>query len=109
MHFVNAMGGMNRDKEGQSMEQQSRNLKNLELFLEKEMDSFSNLKLEDFNISVPVTVACGSDDKTGMFHRSAYQAAETKGWKHKIVPGYHNFASDEPEMFAQCIVEEFFE
>ena len=56
-----------------------------------------------------MTVACGSDDKTGMFHRSAYQAAETKGWKHKIVPGYHNFASDEPEMFAQCIVEEFFE
>ena len=107
MHFVNAMGGMNRDKEGQSMEQQSRNLKNLELFLEKEMDSFSNLKLEDFNISVPVTVACGSDDKTGMFHRSAYQAAEAKGWKHKIVPGYHNFASDEPEIFAQCIVEEF--
>ena len=107
MHFVNAMGGMNRDKEGQSMEQQSRNLKNLELFLEKEMDSFSNLKLEDFNISVPVTVACGSDDKTGMFHRSAYQAAEAKGWKHKIVPGYHNIASDEPEIFAQCIVEEF--
>lgn len=107
MHFVNAMGGMNRDKEGQSMEQQSRNLKNLELFLEKEMDSFSNLKLEDFNISVPVTVACGSDDKTGMFHRSAYQAAEAKGWKHKIVPGYHNFAFDEPEIFAQCIVEEF--
>ena len=107
MHFVNAMGGMNRDKEGQSMEQQSRNLKNLELFLEKEMDSFSNLKLEDFNISVPVTVACGSDDKTGMFHRSAYQAAEAKGWKHKIVPGCHNFASDEPEIFAQCIVEEF--
>lgn len=107
MHFVNAMGGMNRDKEGQSMEQQSRNLKNLELFLEKEMDSFSNLKLEDFNISVPVKVACGSDDKTGMFHRSAYQAAENKGWKHKIVPGYHNFASDEPEIFAQCIVEEF--
>ena len=107
MHFVNAMGGMNRDKEGQSMEQQSRNLKNLELFLEKEMDSFSNLKLEDFNISVPVTVACGSDDKTGMFHRSAYQAAETKGWKHKIVPGYHNFASDEPETFAQCMIEEF--
>ena len=107
MHFVNAMGGMNRDKEGQSMEQQSRNLKNLELFLEKEMDSFSSLNLDDFDISVPVTVACGSDDKTGMFHRSAYQAAETKGWKHKIVPGYHNFASDEPEAFAQCIIEEF--
>ena len=107
MHFVNAMGGMNRDKAGQSMEQQSRNLKNLELFLEKEMDSFSSLKLDDFDISVPVTVACGSDDRTGMFHRSAYQAAETKGWKHRIVPGYHNFASDEPEMFAQCIVEEF--
>lgn len=107
MHFVNAMGGMNRDKEGQSMEQQSRNLKNLELFLEKEMDSFSSLKLDDFDISVPVTVACGSDDRTGMFHRSAYQAVDTKGWKHRIVPGYHNFASDEPEMFAQCIVEEF--
>lgn len=107
MHFVNAMGGMNRDKEGQSMEQQSRNLKNLELFLEKEMDSFSNLNLDDFNISVPVTVACGLDDKTGMFHRSAYQAAEAKGWKHKIVPGYHNFASDEPETFAQCLVDEF--
>lgn len=109
MHFVNAMGGMNRDKEGQSMEQQSRNLKNLELFLEKEMDSFSSLNLDDFDISVPVTVACGSDDKTGMFHRSAYQAAETKGWKERIVPGYHNFASDEPEMFAQCIVNEFLE
>ena len=107
MHFVNAMGGMNRYKEGQSMEQQSRNLKNLELFLEKEMDSFSGLKLDDFDVSVPVTVACGSDDKTGMFHRSAYQAAEAKGWKHKIVPGYHNFASDEPEKFAQCIKEEF--
>lgn len=107
MHFVNAMGGMNRDKEGQSMEQQSRNLKNLELFLEKEMDSFSSLKLDDFDISVPVTVACGSDDKTGMFHRSAYQAAEAKGWKHRIVPGYHNFASDEPEVFAKCITEEF--
>ena len=107
MHFVNAMGGMNRDKEGQSMEQQSRNLKNLELFLEKEMDSFSSLNLEDFNISVPVTVACGSDDRTGMFHRSAYQAAEAKGWKHRIVPGYHNFASDEPEAFAKCIIEEF--
>ena len=109
MHFVNAMGGMNRDKAGQSMEQQSRNLKNLELFLEKEMDSFSSLKLDDFGISVPVTVACGSDDKTGMFHRSAYQAAEAKGWKHKIVPGYHNFASDEPEAFAKCIKEEFLE
>lgn len=107
MHFVNAMGGMNRDKEGQSMEQQSRNLKNLELFLEKEMDSFSSLNLDDFDISVPVTVACGSDDKNGMFHRSAYQAAEIKGWKHRIVPGYHNFASDEPEAFAQCIMEEF--
>ena len=78
MHFVNAMGGMNREKEGQSMEQQSRNLKNLELFLEKEMDSLSNLKLEDFDITVPVTVACGSDDKTGMFHRSAYQAAKPR-------------------------------
>lgn len=107
MHFVNAMGGMNRDKEGQPMEQQSRNLKNLELFLDKEMDSFSSLKLDDFDISVPVTVACGSDDKTGMFHRSAYQAAEAKGWKHRIVPGYHNFASDEPEVFAKCITEEF--
>ena len=107
MHFVNAMGGMNRDKAGQSMEQQSRNLKNLELFLDKEMDSFSSLKLDDFDISVPVTVACGSDDKTGMFHRSAYQAAEAKGWKHRIVPGYHNFASDEPEVFAKCITEEF--
>ena len=107
MHFVNAMGGMNRDKAGQSMEQQSRNLKNLELFLDKEMDSFSNLKLDDFDISVPVTVACGSDDRTGMFHRSAYQAAEAKGWKHLTVPGYHNFASDEPEAFAKCLIEEF--
>ena len=109
MHFVNAMGGMNREKEGQSLEQQSRNLKNLELFLEKEMDSFSSLKLDDFDISVPVTVACGADDRTGMFHRSAYQAAETKGWEHRIVPGYHNFASDEPDKFAQCIIEEFLE
>lgn len=107
MHFVNAMGGMNRDKAGQSMEQQSRNLKNLELFLDKEMDSFSNLKLDDFDISVPVTVACGSDDRMGMFHRSAYQAAEAKGWKHLMVPGYHNFASDEPEAFAKCLTEEF--
>lgn len=48
MHFVNAMGGMNREKEGQSMEQQSRNLKNLELFLEKEMDSFSGLEIGQF-------------------------------------------------------------
>ena len=39
--------------------------KNLELFLEKEMDSFSGLKLDDFDISVPVTVACGSDDRNG--------------------------------------------
>ena len=107
MHFVNAMGGMNREKAGQSMEQQHRNLKNLELFLEKEMDSFSNLKLDDFDISVPVTVACGSDDRTGMFHRSAYQAAEAKGWKHLTVPGYHNFASDEPEAFAKCLTEVF--
>lgn len=107
MHFVNAMGGMNREKEGQSMEQQSRNLKNLELFLEKEMDSFSGLKLNDFDISVPVTVACGSDDKMGMFHRSAHQAAEAKGWKYLTVPGYHNFASDEPEAFAKCLTEVF--
>ena len=107
MHFVNAMGGMNREKEGQSMEQQSRNLKNLELFLEKEMDSFSGLKLDDFDISVPVTVACGSDDRTGMFHRSAHQAAEAKGWKYLTVPGYHNFAFDEPEAFAKCLTEVF--
>ncbi|WP_288618385.1 alpha/beta fold hydrolase [uncultured Eubacterium sp.] len=107
MHFVNAMGGMNREKEGQSMEQQSRNLKNLELFLEKEMDSFSGLKLDDFDISVPVTVACGSDDRTGMFHCSAHQAAEAKGWKYVTVPGYHNFASDEPEAFAKCLTEVF--
>lgn len=107
MHFVNAMGGMNREKEGQSMEQQSRNLKNLELFLEKEMDSFSGLKLNDFDISVPVTVACGSDDRMGMFHRSAHQAAEAKGWKYLTVPGYHNFASDEPEAFAKCLTEVF--
>ena len=107
MHFVNAMGGMNREKEGQSMEQQSRNLKNLELFLEKEMDSFSGLKLDDFDISVPVTVACGSDDRMGMFHRSAHQAAEAKGWKYLTVPGYHNFASDEPEAFAKCLAEVF--
>lgn len=107
MHFVNAMGGMNREKEGQSMEQQSRNLKNLELFLEKEMDSFSGLKLDDFDISVPVTVACGSDDRTGMFHRSAHQAAEAKGWKYLTVSGYHNFASDEPEAFAKCLTEVF--
>lgn len=107
MHFVNAMGGMNREKEGQSMEQQSRNLKNLELFLEKEMDSFSGLKLDDFEISVPVTVACGSDDREGMFHRSAHQAAEAKGWKYLTVPGYHNFASDEPEAFAKCLTEVF--
>lgn len=107
MHFVNAMGGMNREKEGQSMEQQSRNLKNLELFLEKEMDSFSGLKLDDFDISVPVTVACGSDDRMGMFHRSAHQAAEAKGWKYLTVPGYHNFASDEPETFAKCLTEVF--
>ena len=107
MHFVNAMGGMNREKEGQSMEQQSRNLKNLELFLEKEMDSFSGLKLDNFDISVPVTVACGSDDRMGMFHRSAHQAAEAKGWKYLTVPGYHNFASDEPEAFAKCLTEVF--
>ena len=107
MHFVNAMGGMNREKEGQSLEQQSRNLKNLELFLEKEMDSFSGLKLDDFDISVPVPVACGSDDRTGMFHRSAHQAAEAKGWKYVTVPGYHNFASDEPEAFAKCLTEVF--
>ena len=107
MHFVNAMGGMNREKEGQSMEQQSRNLKNLELFLEKEMDSFSGLKLDDFDISVPVTVACGSDDRTGMFHRSAHQAAEAKGWNYLTVPGYHNFAFDEPEAFAKCLTEVF--
>ena len=107
MHFVNAMGGMNREKEGQSLEQQSRNLKNLELFLEKEMDSFSGLKLDDFDISVPVTVACGSDDREGMFHRSAHQAAEAKGWKYVTVPGYHNFASDEPEAFAKCLTEVF--
>lgn len=107
MHFVNAMGGMNREKEGQSMEQQSRNLKNLELFLEKEMDSFSGLKLDDFDISVPVTVACGSDDRTGMFHRSAHQAADAKGWKYLTVPGYHNFAFDEPEAFAKCLTEVF--
>ena len=107
MHFVNAMGGMNREKEGQSMEQQSRNLKNLELFLEKEMDSFSGLKLDDFDISVPITVACGSDDRMGMFHRSAHQAAEAKGWKYLTVPGYHNFASDEPEAFAKCLTEVF--
>lgn len=107
MHFVNAMGGMNREKEGQSMEQQSRNLKNLELFLEKEMESFSSLRLDDFEISAPVTVACGVDDWSGMFHRSAHQAAQAKGWKYLVVSGYHNFASDEPEAFADCLENVF--
>lgn len=108
MHFVNAMGGMNRDKEGQTMEQQSRNLKNLEFFLEREMDSFSSLSLEDFSISAPVTVACGADDTEGMFHRSARQAAEIKGWNYMTVSGYHNFASDEPELFAEALAGVFF-
>lgn len=108
MHFVNAMGGMNRDKEGQTMEQQSRNLKNLEFFLDREMDSFSSLSMEDFSISTPVTVACGADDTEGMFHRSARQAAEIKGWNYITVPGYHNFASDEPKLFAEALMGVFF-
>lgn len=105
MHFIHAMGGAKRNGKSQPMEQQQRNLNNLEHFLYREMDSFSGLEAKDVRLQVPVCVAVGTDDESGMFCRSARWAAERNGWPLLPVPGYHNLAQDEPELFAALVMQ----
>lgn len=109
LQFVRAMGGVDRSRGSLPMERQQQNLKNLELFLERELESFAGLEAAQLTIDPPVTVAVGTEDRDGLFRRSAVRAAELRGWRLIEVPGYHNFALDQPECFAKitsCLIEE---
>ena len=105
MTFVEAMDGTDSRSVSKSLPEQARALKNLQLFVDYEVEHLLQLSLrEAANIQCPVYVAAGECDSNGLFCRGAKSAAEQLGWPLLHAPGYHNMASDLPLDFAVMVM-----
>lgn len=102
--FIDSMGGVDSRSSSRSLEKQVQDLKNLELFVNYEMESFfeSDLMLLE-RLSAPVWIGVGEGSREGLFHRGAREAAGETGRPLVYVPGYHNFPSDLPLEFAVAV------
>ncbi len=104
--LMQAMGGMDGNAPGKSMEQQRLDLENLKIFLEKEMKDFlcyGKQKTEGISLRMPCVLAIGEDDREGLFSRSGVSVAKYLDCPLLQVPGYHNLASDRPYDFAEIL------
>lgn len=105
MTFVEAMDGADSRAVSKTLAEQARSLKNLQLFVDYEVEHLLQLSLKEAaDIQCPVYVAAGECDSNGLFCRGAKSAAEQLGWPLIHVPGYHNMASDLPLDFAVMVI-----
>ena len=105
MAFVEAMDGADSRAVSKTLAEQARSLKNLQLFVDYEVEHLLQLSLlEAANIQCRVYVAAGECDSNGLFCRGAKSAAEQLGWSLLHAPGYHNMASDLPLDFAVMVM-----
>ncbi len=102
--FIESMGGVDSRSTSRSLKKQVQDLKNLELFLNHEMEDFfeSDLTLLQ-QLSVPVWIGVGEGSREGLFHRAAREVAGETGRTLVYVPGYHNFPLDLPAEFAVTV------
>lgn len=105
MTFVEAMDGADSRAVSKTLAEQARSLKNLQLFVDYEVEHLLQLSLKEAaDIQCPVYVAAGECDSNGLFCRGAKSAAEQLGWPLIHAPGYHNMASDLPLDFAVMVI-----
>ena len=105
MTFVEAMDGADSRAVSKTLAEQARSLKNLQLFVDYEVEHLLQLSLKEAaDIQCPVYVAAGECDSNGLFCRGSKSAAEQLGWPLIHVPGYHNMASDLPLDFAVMVI-----
>ena len=105
MTFVEAMDGADSRAVSKTLAEQARSLKNLQLFVDYEVEHLLQLSLKEAaDIQCSVYVAAGECDSNGLFCRGAKSAAEQLGWPLIHVPGYHNMASDLPLDFAVMVI-----
>lgn len=106
--LVQAMGGMDPKAPGKSLGQQKQDLENLDIFLKEEMQDFLDYgkrRIEVISLKMPCVLAVGTQDGEGLFSRAGEAAAKYLGCPLIHVPGYHNFASDRPHVFANILHE----
>ena len=106
LSFVHRLGGVDKRSEKRSLEEQTRDIKTLPVFLFHEQEHLLGYiadKLKNVRPSVPCVVAMGELDPDGLFHKACPGAAEALGARLIHVPGYHNFALDLPYEFAATV------
>ena len=102
--FIESMGGVDERAESKSLQKQARDLENLKVFVQYEMESFFEADLNLLReISVPLWIGAGEGSREGLFHRTAAEIAGKLKLPLIFVPGYHNFPSDLPREFAVTV------
>lgn len=106
LDFISVLGGVDPLAGSTTMEQQSQNLENLKIFLNEEIGDFLTYheRLSKMRrLEMPCVLTAGTEDAEGLFSQSGPSAAEWLGCSFMRVPGYHNLASDRPEVFAEIL------
>lgn len=104
--FMKALGGIDPEAPGKSLQQQGQNLENLRVFLYKELQDFLlfwERKGKRIRPSMPCMLGAGRMGETGLFSRAAQGNAQKLGCLLDYVEGYHNFAEEQPKKFADWI------
>lgn len=108
LDFVYAIGGVDPSAQTSTLEQQRQNLENLKIFLHHELKDFltyhEHLSKEQ-RLEMPCVLAAGSDNVEGLFSLAGPSSAEWLGCSFLRVPGYHNLASERPEVFMDVLKE----
>lgn len=108
LDFVFGIGGVDPSAESTTLEYQRKNLENLKIFLHYELKDFLTYHEQlskERRLEMPCVLAAGTEDEGGIFSLAAPSSAEWLGCPFLRVPGYHNLASERPEVFADILKE----
>jgi len=103
IHFIKALGGVDKRAPKRSLEAQKRDLENLDVFLYHEMEDMLSYLPENagkIHLRMPCFIAVGEKDEGGLFAGAAADTADLLSATLLRAPGYHNFASELPRDFA---------
>ena len=106
LRFINVIGNADPESPERPPEMLSKNMANLERFLEAEIDSMLDYARDHKGTvpQVPCDLAAGSLDRGSLFYNMTKRAASYWNARFDELKGKHNIAQDRPHIFADWII-----
>ncbi len=103
--FIKAIGKPDPMAPENSPEQIQRNMSNLEVFLNGEIDPLLGYseRHPDFRLQIPCILGAGSMDRDNLFYGMMEETARMWGAPFEVLTGCHNLCEDRPDTFAGWI------